>query len=207
MKKLLTFTLALIGLGIAANAAVTIAIDAGQLLNDSSVGLTSGTSQIDHSGDLVLLVDSPSGTWGSPGVGSYVSGDNFIVAAFAMNQNNGTNELAAAVNFAATAGQSLAIYWFDSITYGNYLASTTPSIGTYWNYYHAVGTPDGGDPWTVPSAGSNVNFNFWTNSAGGGSQPNSAGVASQQVPAPEPSSIALLGSGLLMLGSMVRRRK
>ncbi|MBE7158660.1 MAG: PEP-CTERM sorting domain-containing protein [Rhodospirillales bacterium] len=204
---------------------VTLNIDAGRLLD--STGTTA-----EPSGGLLQLIASPTKTFSAPNSSSYVSGDNVLVASFAMNYNGGTaetfnvlnslpltNTSGATVvgnytlggNYTLSTGEALQLRFYPSLTYGTMPA--TPTLLTTFGQVRSDSIefgPAGGvgteTTWIVPSAGANVSFEYVTVS-NGGTYDNSTAFATGVVQAvPEPSTYVLFGCGLAgLIGLRMRR--
>lgn len=181
----------------------TINLSAGQLVLDGSNGLISQAL-------LVILQAGADGTFSeSLTAGQYVSGDDTILGAAAFTTvatNETQNIISITVPF--VQGQAIALRWFADITYTQYTNGVLTDAGDHYGTYSTTGTPDGGNLWIVPVAGSTIDLNFFTtNSEGGGSQAPSEGYASSTVaPIPEPTTLALgaLGAGAFFF---LRRRR
>jgi hypothetical protein len=196
----------------------TVNLDAGELTGpaSASVQMQADDTFPSVSGSLLLLVDlgSDNAVSNSLTPGSFVSGNDLVLAAGGFNNNGGTNETLTAFNVTGTSptGDEIALRWFPQITYADYTLGAKPTAGEYFGTYNpSGGNPDGGDTWTVPSAGSLIGLDFYTtNTDGGGTQDPSEGVASYQVEGtsavPEPSTYALMGLGLLLMFFVARRR-
>lgn len=181
----------------------TINLSAGQLVLDGSTGLISQAL-------LLILQSGADGTFSEALTpGQYVSGDDTILGAAAFTTvatNETQNIISITVPF--VAGQAIALRWFADINYTQYNNGVLTDAGDHYGTYSAVGTPDGGNLWIVPVAGSTIDLNFFTtNSDGGGTQVPSEGYASSTVTAiPEPTTLALgaLGAGAFFF---LRRRR
>lgn len=108
------------------------------------------------------------------------------------------------------AGVPLMLYWYPTLT----LDSSEPGLGTPYGQYRDATGIDGSAPWIMPDTvlgtPDTVSLKFFTQDATflapGGSNPVDAGRASLAVQAvPEPSSVALLCSGALLLARRRRR--
>ncbi len=149
MKKYFVTAICLLGLVSAIQAQVQLNIDAGLLENST------GTAN-EPVGGLLELVASPSGTFSAATSSSYVSGDNVLVASFAMNYGSGTsgetiNNLlslpltSTTVVYSATNGYTTGIYsiaanekiqlrWYPSLIFStttNYTTTAPTLLTTY----------------------------------------------------------------------------
>jgi len=197
---------------------VSINLDAGELVGASGAPMQVDDSYHSLNGSLLLILDL--GTGGSADntltPGQYVSGTNIVLAAGGFNTNsrlsNETNtvfNIPESVISTVNVGDELALRWFPQITLSQYESGDLSAAGDYFGTYNpAGGNPDGGDTWTLPTDGSLISLKFYTmDSEGGGSQPDSAGVAGMQVigAAPEPSTCLLLLVGMVAL--MLRKQR
>lgn len=217
-RKIIAPLLGLLGLATAAHASVTVEIDAGILRNLT----TTSTVPV---GGLLMLVASPSGAatnFSAPTSTSFVSGDNIVVAAFAMNNNGGvTGEVdysptfnlgntGTATSTTFDAGDPLLLRWFPTLTYAAYSAGTltAPGLGANYGQGRSAIAVDGGSAWVTPANGSSSAVFTFITADDGGSQPNSSGLASNIVVAvPEPSTYAAVMCGLAgLIGVLMRRR-
>lgn len=201
----------------------TVQLDAGRLRIDAANAMPVG-------GLLVLVAAGGDGSFSnSLAPGQFVSGNDVFLGvanaatpngAGAFNTSGGTDETNNVFNISSTTfpslaqGDLLALRWFPSITYAQFLTGSTPTAGQKFGTYNpladgnANNNPDGGAVWAVPAAGQLINLNFFTtDSSGGGTQTPSEGYASFTVSAvPEPSVTALIGAGLVALGGVWKRR-
>jgi PEP-CTERM motif len=223
MKRLLVLLLVLSAGSV--YGAFSIQLDAGQLKVNATTSMSTGSL-------LIFITAGPDGIFETPNslkAGSFVAGDDVILSVIsdppsgsAFNTTGGTNEtlnLFAITNVTPPTGQLLGLMWFPGITLTQWQAGATPTAGQVFGFYNptfygnATSNPDGGNTWTVPSAGSLINLNFFTtDSSGGGTQLPSEGFADFIVSAvPEPSTWSLLGlGGLSSVGLTLlraRRRK
>ena len=216
-KTLLALSILAIG-SINAIADVHIDLQAGNLQDSTGAGVpVASLLLVIASGADLQFQNQTQPT--SLSIGQYVSGDDTIVAAYAINNNLGGS--VGTVNFsniAATQGQYLALRWFPAITYASYTSGTTPALDNYYGTFAgattgASGSVNGGDPWVVPASGGSLMLNMLTvdlNYSSGAGLPdpvaNSAGKATVKVGSvPEPSTVLLMGMGLA--GLLARRRR
>ena len=225
MKKAFLTLLCALGTIQAAHAqSVTLKIDAGSLDNQ-------GGTAVVPTGGLLQLIASPTGTFGNPTSSSYVSGDNVLVASFAMNMNGDTgsatgetfntltslplmNTSGAVVesnytlggNYTLSTSEDLELRFYPSLTYAS--PPTTPPASTTFGQvrsdtieFGSAGKVPTETAWVVPSAGSTVTFEYVTIS-NGGTYANSTAFASGTV-VPEPSTVVPLAG--LMAGVLVLR--
>ena len=186
----------------AAFGTVTVNLFAGVLANSTGVAIPDGS--------LVQLISSgPDLNFSTLSAGSFTSGDDILLASFAMNSKTGgqAGVTAAALNFGLTggvaAGQKIEIQWFPTLASSAQASALVG--GTAYGQFSAF--TSGG---VLPSDGGTIGPTFLTLSAGGSSA-NSLGFASLNVPGgggsiPEPSTFALLG-GLAALGLAFQRRR
>lgn len=213
IKKSLVAACCLLSVASVAKSAIVVEIDAG-ILRDAT-----GTSTVPVGG-LLQLIATPSGNaanFVAPTSGSFVGGDNIVVATFAMNyvfqpgetDNKVTLTLQNTGPSSATTfdqGDPLLLRWYPSLT----TASTVPGLGTTYGQYRNAAGESGGIAWVTPADGSTnltpAGLNFNTLGAGG-TNPETAGFATNIVVAvPEPSTVFLLGIGAIGVFAMLRRR-
>jgi hypothetical protein len=158
------------------------------------------------SGLAMLVVDTAADGFGGPSPTAFVSGDDVILGAWNLS-SSGTpgmlTEITAPVVYSGgiSAGDPLRLFWFPTLT----ISSLTPGYGTqYGSYTDAVGI-DGSAAWVMPSdTGAQIDLYFLTQSQSG-SNPDTAGRASNVTPVPEPTTYVLVGFGLL--GAWLMRRR
>jgi hypothetical protein len=193
--------------------ATSVTADAGLTLGGGVLRDSAGNAAAD--GGLLLLVASTTDTSftsfldasTTTAVGSFLngSGDDLIVGRFSVDSSTsfifGGYFASLNVNLSAnlTAGDSLQLYWFPTLT----LSSTTLGSGTSYGQYRTDSTASGSDTgWFMPSDGATVTLNFLTQSSGFGSESDALGVASLTT-IPEPgATMAILGAvagGFVML--------
>ncbi len=218
MKKFLA--LLFLVLATPAFADFTIILDAGRLTLDSTTAMPAGSV-------LVLVAAGGDGSFSnSLSAGQYVSGNDILLSvvtvpasAAPFNNFGGPQETFNTLTINTTnfptlgVGDLLALRWFPQITYTQFEAGTTPvagnNFGTYnpFFYGNATNNPDGGNVWAVPSGGSTINLNFFTTDAiPAGSQNPTEGFAQFTV-VPEPTTWALLITGLVGAAVVSRSRR
>jgi hypothetical protein len=183
---------------------IALNIDAEALKDRNGIRIPDGTGLI-----LLIADTSVNGfqinlTLGSSlTVGSSLGADDQILGKWAVGAGgfgagtfevgNATFDLAGSFN----AGDPLGLYWFPNLT----TSSANLTAGTF-------GVFTGGSGWVTPSDGSTVSLSFFTADATeldfGGPYLASRGVASLPLPVPEPSTMLLVGVGLL--GAICLRR-
>lgn len=215
MKSVLCFFILIIS-QISMYAVIDINIAAGDLKNqDGSASLASGSL-------LVLVASGGDGIFSNSLIaGQYTAGDDAILAVFSANNNLsdglGSYNSLSNLNVTGLQGNTLELRWFSEITYSQYMSGILTIAGNHYGSYAGgiVGSPNGGDPWVVPTDGTTgFVLNFVTdslNNSGGfkftDAKPNSAGYASSTAQAaPEPSTFFLFGiASLGMLWGMRRK--
>jgi len=219
MKKILNILSITLLLAFSAKGNVTIALDAGQLLTSSSTALVADNiSTTSSNGALLLLIgaDSNGNFNNTLTAGSFVSGSDIVLGAAGFNTSIATNETGNSITIGGGfSNEKIELMWFPQITLAQYLNAGGSGSLLLAGYSFGVYNPNGGGAidsskaWLLPdpSGGASAYGLVFNTLSASGSNPDSAGKASQVVVAPEPTSIALLGSGLLMAGSMIRRRK
>lgn len=156
-------------------------------------------------GGLVLLVASTGDSiFGAPRADYFVSGDDVVLAAWALtvNQILINNAAGIALTGGLSAGDRVQLYWYptlDLATYDN--GAGMPGEVEYGTYRHDSGL-DGSAPWVIPADGSTVSLIFRTESFVG-SNANDLGIAGFTVaPVPEASNMIF---GALALGLVAFR--
>ena len=112
-------------------------------------------------------------------------------------------------------GDKLAIRWYSNYTLAQFEAGVpvTGNYGTYTDTELLSAGDDGGAAWVVPAGGSAVDLDFFTFSDVNptpGDQPNALGQAltpTGSISVPEPSTYALLATGLLFVAGVAVRKK
>jgi len=205
MKKtnLLSF-LVVIGLILSSTkliASITITLTAGELYQSN------GVTPMADNGLIQLIADTGADGFTAPSNSSFVGGspNDIILASFALDHNTfgSSGCFSNLINYTllapVVAGNQLMFRWFPLLT----ISSSQPGVTSYGQFTSLTAT-DFGNGWIVPADGGVIDLNLLTLGQGG-SHAESYGVANLLVP--EPTSFAMLGSGLLMIGSMIRRRK
>lgn len=162
-------------------------------------------------GTLVQLLASTTDNLFSPVIaGSFTggSGDDVVLASFAINSGPGTVAQPITINFAAfanlTVGDFLLLRWYPTLLAGT---ASPPAGAPYGQFRIDIIENFSTIAWVVPADGSINTLNFLTMSAGG-TEPESAGRAAFVVSAiPEPGTVALLGFSAVGLAAYARRRK
>ena len=209
MKKLIAITAAIATLvTMKANATVTVALDALDVLNAASALAPQGTVGlmiVDKSGDGIT--NGPLTAGGSIANGQTFGGsDNVIVGNITIAGTSAQDGwLAWSAAWAIPSGVSgasrIAIVWLPDQA-GN---QSTLAAGAYGWFSDASGTYS--TAWVVPADGATVTYDMTTVSEGG-SVPDAFGVANHTINAiPEPSTVALVGLGLVGMVGMIRRRR
>jgi hypothetical protein len=176
------------------NASVTIDLSAGQLLTAAGAPLPDGSL-------IQLLAVTTGTTFAAPSDTSFTGGsaDDLVLASFALNSaTTGTpgdfdNAIQLTLSGGLSVGDALLLRWFPTLT----TASATPGSGTSYGQFRTDAVVDGSNiAWVTPGDGSTDSLNFTTSSQGG-SQPNSAGEATQTTPGstPVPSAPQITSPG------------
>ena len=212
MKKYFFGLLCVVGMNSALHAqSVNFTIDAGMLETAAGAGVV-------PAGGLLQLIASPSGTFSAPTSSSYVSGDNVLLASFAMNYSSGVAgetvnhftgfPLTMTGSYTASAGEKVLLRYYPSLTFANMPA--TPALNTTYGQVRSDTIEfgaSGGDPretpWVLPAAGApGVNFDYiTTNDPNGGSYSELSAEANNFVlvgMVPEPSTY-IFATGLMIL--------
>jgi hypothetical protein len=175
-----------------ARASIGISVDADLLQNADGTPMP-------MTGMVLLVASTTDSTFNAPTAGSFVSGDDIIVARFnLMGATNGV-----LIDFAPglilsgswNAGDPLAIYWYPTLATN----ATAPGGGTPYGFYTTNAPADGSDPWVTPANGTTaIDLRFITdnsdtvNGHATGSNPAAAGLASLVVSGPPtPPSLAV----------------
>jgi hypothetical protein len=179
--------------------ALTIQVDA-DLLKDAN-GLPMSTN-----GLVVLVASTTDSTFGGPTSGSFVTGDDIVVAKFDLNASGANGVLIDVVTnltFSGSwnSGDPLAIYWFPTLTKN----STAPSGGIPYGMYTTTTPLDGSDAWVTPNTSSTIDLRFITTDSDqnnghlAGSNAASLGLASLTVggaPVPPQLGVSVTGNNV-----------
>jgi hypothetical protein len=134
-----------------------------------------------------------------------------------FNLGYGATGNVATLNSSIVVGDTLAIRWYTDFTLAQFEAGDTPTAGYYGTY--TATNLDGGAAWVIPADGSTLTgglegpgLQFYTTNDPPGFQDPSFGealtpVVSGEIAVPEPSTYALLATGLLFVAGMAVRKK
>ena len=217
-KTLAIFTCMLGASGMAHAANVTVAIDAGILKN------ATGSANLQAGSLLELIaspvsVASPDGVFTPPTASNSVTGNDILVASFAMNNGFGAGETQNSVTInmsTVPAGYALLLRWFSGTNYAGGMNPTSPTapslaVGTTYGEYRSdtQESDEAGLTWFVPNTPGytytgTTGLDFQTIAAGG-SNLDQIGYAGF-TPLPEPSTY-MMALGMATLGGLVYHRR
>jgi hypothetical protein len=151
-----TLILAVLALASWTAHALTIQVDA-DLLKDSN------GAPMPTNGLVILVASTTDATFSGPSTGSFVSGDDIVVAKFNLASSGAPGvliDVAPSLSFTGNwnPGDPLAIYWFPTLTTN----STGPSAGTPYGMYTTTTPLDGSDAWVTPQSSANIDLRFIT---------------------------------------------
>lgn len=215
MKKILTFLLLL---STPVFGDFITQLDAGRLRLNSATPMPAGSL-------LILVAAGGDGTFSNTlASGQYASGNDILLSVFSVpssaadfNTSGGPDETLNTFTIdtdlsGVATGDLVALRWFPQITYAQFQLGITPTAGQNYGTYNPLmwgnltNNPDPGDPWSVPTDGAAITYDFFTtDSEGGGTQNPLEGYASFIV-VPEPSSFAMV-SLALVAGAALRLRR
>jgi hypothetical protein len=190
---------------LSSQAAVTISINA-ELLKDFD------NSSMPVTGLAVLVASTTDAVFNDPTSTSFVTGDDIELKRWnlsAWSTVGALSDVATSLSFSGNwnAGDPLQLYWYPSLT----LASTQPLSGTHYGTFRSDLVLDNSTSgWVTPSDGTiNTTLNFYTQDAlflnTGGANLASAGVASQIVAVPEPTTYVGVFGFLSLVGMVLRK--
>jgi hypothetical protein len=179
-----------------AKATITLNVNAAELKGAGGVEL------MPLGGQVFLVASTGDGLFGSPRADYFVSGDEVILFRWSLTDaGDGPgyfSDTTGSINLGSFTGLNpgdlLQLYWFPTLTDD----ATVPGDGTAYGFYRSdLGEGLGGAPWVVPSDGSLVTLNFFTESSGLGTNPDSFGWADYTVaPVPEAGNVIFGGLAL-----------
>ena len=220
MKRLLAGLFVLSLAATNSHAGLGLRIDFGEIRGYAASGTPAG---MPVGGLMLIIANDGESTFQPAAANEYVTGDNFIVGAFAMADNAGSgfpNEVTGNLGpysysgsgGSLAQGDELALRWFPDLTLTEYNNGQLPAAGDHYGTYSAGSTTpaDGGNAWVVPSdTGTTLDLDFYTSdSGGGGNEAPSAGFASSTIAAvPEPTSFAFMLGSIAVGAVFLRRRK
>jgi hypothetical protein len=168
------------------HASVTIDLSAGQLLTSAGAPLADGS--------LIQLLASTDNSFTAPSATSFTggAGDDIVLASFALDSStsgvSGDFEhiIQLTLSSGLNAGDQLLLRWYPALT----TASSAPGSGTSYGQFRTDSVVDGSNiAWVTPGDGATDSLVFSTSSQGG-SQPDSAGEATQTTPGSTPAPAA-----------------
>jgi hypothetical protein len=183
MKRLL-FLLSLAVCCGSLRASVTIDLSVGQLL-------TAAGAPVPDGGLIQLLAAPSTDALTPPSDASFTGGSSaeIVLASFGLDSaSTGTagsfdSVIHLTLSGGLQAGDPLLLRWYPTLT----AAAGSPGSGTSYGQYRTDAVVDGSDiAWVTPGDGATDALNFTTSSQGG-SQPNSAGEASETTPSGSPA--------------------
>lgn len=182
---------------------MTINLAAGVLYDQNGIPLTDGK--------LIQLVASTTDlTFSSPTSTSFVSGDDVVIASFALDSNTfQAGGFVTAINVGSftnlTAGDPLMLRWFN-IDFDS--GQTLPGVAFYGQFRTNSVAHSSDTGWFLPAGNGTIGLNFLTLSVepdtGAAEEAGKASLSTSAVP--EPSSYAAL-AGLAALGFMIISRR
>jgi hypothetical protein len=187
-------------------ATVTINLGGGTLYDQNGTPFS-------NSGVIMLVASTTDSIFSAPDpgagltAGSFLAGDDVILASFAAG-DNGTFQQEVNINFSAfanlNAGDLLQLYWFPTLNNG---INSTVGQNTPYGDYRTDQVSSGSDiAWVMPQDGS-TSFLFFINQGTDSDSPipASEGVANLTT-VPEPSTTALFLGAISGAALWVRRR-
>ena len=206
MKRLLTVGFILGMLTVQARATTSYSFIAGDLAD------ATGTLAPQTSIALMVLDTLGNGftppTAGSPLLEGASWGDDLIVSLQDLSNaaQDGIWYGAAIISYTGdiSAGDQFRLYWFPTVT----LAAATLTGGEQFGLYgpDLVGLDGSDSPWVLSGDGGGYYALYFVTQSQGGSNPNTAGWATDAAAIPEPSTMALAALGLLAAAVVCNRR-
>jgi hypothetical protein len=174
--------------------ALTISVDADLLKNADG-------SPMPMTGLVVLVASTTDSTFNAPSSGSFVSGDDIVLAKFDLQKatNGVLLDIVNGLTFSGSwnQGDPFAIYWYPTLN----INSAAPSGGIPYGFFTTISVPVGDDPWVTPGQGATINLRMITTDANSdyhldGTISPSAGLANLVVAgAPTPPQLAVSLNG------------
>jgi len=205
MKKIIT---SLLFLPIVSQANVNLEVQLLDLFQSNGTLITAGSKGI-------LVASTTDSVFGQSDallglnltVGSIFAGDDVVVgvmSASALDTNRGFAD-SVVVPYSGNLGEGdkLAFYWFPDIS------GSTVVGGSSYGFYRSDSIDSGAGgtvAFIAPATGSALTLAYY-DTANGGMATKPEFTASLTVPVPEPSTYALMGLGLVVVGLMARRKK